>query len=116
VRQAGRIVLPMLARVILTVALMTGSAEAAEGPIFNGLGVLSCGTWTDARRDRQAFGYEQWVLGFLSGIGYTGWMNYNPLNGLDANAVLAWIDNFCQAHPLDRISTAASLFVFEHPR
>ena len=28
------------------------------------------------------------------------------LNGLDAEAVFGWLDNYCSAHPLERISNA----------
>jgi hypothetical protein len=55
-------------------------------------------------------------LGFLSGIAYESTDGENPMNGLDAEAVWAWIDNYCQAHPLEQIVTAGQQFVFVHPR
>ena len=51
---------------------------------------------------------EQWVTGFLSGIGFVGEDGADPLKGLDGNAVHAWIDNYCHAHPLEqKLSDAA---------
>jgi hypothetical protein len=35
------------------------------------------------------------------------------LRGLDANAIVTWMDNYCREHPLDQISTAASDLMME---
>jgi hypothetical protein len=97
---------------------MTGSAEAA-GFALIGDGAESCGSWTVYRRDRRASGEEQWILGFLSGIGAappSAGPVVNPLNGVDAQAVLIWMDNYCRDHPLDLIMTAGEAFVVMHPR
>jgi hypothetical protein len=59
-------------------------------------------------------GGEAWVLGFSSGVGSVGFEN--PLRGVDAQGVGGWIDNYCQAHPLDVIAKAASAFVSAYPR
>jgi hypothetical protein len=37
------------------------------------------------------------------------------LNGVDAQGVWAWIDNYCHANPLDEVSGAAEAFVNAHP-
>jgi hypothetical protein len=92
----------------LVVVLMNGAADAAEGKYsIIGVGTGSCGTWTAARRDRRALLYEQWILGFLSGEGAASAVladgSDNPLNGMDAEGVWAWIDTYCQVHPLDQI-------------
>jgi hypothetical protein len=105
----------------LGVALMTGSAAAAEKYISGGLGTASCGAWTAARRDRQALGYEQWLLGFLSGFADLAASDcpcpakMDPLRGVDAQGVWAWIDNFCRAHPLDEGLEAGEAFAAAHP-
>ena len=56
-------------------------------------------------------GGEAWVLGFSSGVGSVGFENR-----VDAQGVGGWIDNYCQAHPLDVIAKAASAFVSAYPR
>jgi hypothetical protein len=66
-------------------------------------------------------GPEQWVLGFASGVaeGYhlgTNRKGFDPLTGIDAQGVWAWIDNYCRTHPLDSVQTAAANFVLAHPR
>ena len=40
----------------------------------------------------------------------------NPLNGVDAQAVWAWVDNYCKANPLNLIENAGAAFVATHPR
>jgi hypothetical protein len=101
---------------VLALALMNSSAEAYT---VAGLGNASCGTWAAVRREQRAVGYEQWVLGFLNGIGFksvTASGGGDPLNGLDADAVWAWVDNYCQSHPLEAIWIAAVQLSLDHPR
>ena len=100
----------------LAVALMTGSETWAEYTLI-GSGTDSCGTWTADRSDTLRF-YQnrQWILGFLSGVGFIGTeQGVNPLKGVDAKAVWAWMENYCQAHPLVSIATAGEAFIREHP-
>jgi hypothetical protein len=103
---------------VLAAVLMTGSAEAQPQTFaIMGLGTASCGSWTAARRSGQALGYEQWTVGFAAGtasaLGPS--KGFDPLRGLDANAVWAWIDNYCRVHPLETVETAAFQFVLAHP-
>jgi hypothetical protein len=109
---------PVLAVAILAAALLISSAEAAQPGKYNliGSGTISCGTWTASRREGRALLPEQWILGFLSGIGYESEGGDNPLNGVDANAVWAWMDNYCRANPLDDVAKAGAAFVAIHPR
>jgi hypothetical protein len=103
---------------VLIAGLITGviRARAADFDAI-GLGMGSCGAWTQARHDRQAFGYEQWVVGFLSGIGFKGiQFGDNPLNQTDAYGVWAWVDNYCHANPLNRIAAAGAAFFAAYPR
>jgi len=101
----------------MVVAVAIAAANAQEGMYYAlGLGNSSCGTWTAARRERQAFGFEQWILGFLSGVGFQGGeRGIDPLNGVDAQAVWGWTDNYCQAHPLETIALAGAAFAHAHP-
>lgn len=116
----------LLSLAILATALLAGSAQAAT---VAGQGTNSCGTWTSWRRaaaaaetrggiqtDQARWSYqiEQWILGFLSGIAIRG--SVDPLKGTDFEGVWAWVDNYCQAHPLDDLATAAVAFVRAHPR
>ncbi len=105
----------VLAGMAMTIILMPVSARAFQ---MIGPGGASCGTWTADQRNNVGM-YQidkSWVLGFFSGIGYTGVDGMDPMRGLDANAVAAWIDNYCQIHPLEKIVDAALAFMRAHPR
>ena len=117
----------LLLAVLPAVVLPAGSAVAASSYKAIGSGNLSCGSWTSARTQVQGGGdqsakwleltYSDWVLGFLSGVGYAGAANnQDPVQGLDAKAVEAWLDQYCQTHPLKDLADAAVAFVDEHPR
>jgi hypothetical protein len=100
-------------------ALMAGSAKAEpyQEPYFViGAGIKSCGAWTADRNGPLGQQDRQWILGFLSGVGWVHLTGQNPLDGLDAQAVWAWVDNYCKAHPLDKMASAGEVFASEHPR
>jgi hypothetical protein len=101
----------------IMIGLMALIALPAAAETFAGVGIdHSCERWTadqgqdgvTARQD------EQWVLGYLSAV--ADWTDFDPLHGIDAQGVWAWMDNYCQANPLVKITEAASAFVREHPR
>jgi hypothetical protein len=109
-----RTVLACLVMLVLGLSAQVACAYEALGP-----GVISCGTWTAERRTPNAITAvmaESWVLGFLSGIGFVGQSGSDPLHGSHAEAVSAWIDNYCKANPLDSVGKAATMFYFAHPR
>ena len=102
----------------LTVATLTAS-DHAMGYALIGNGTLTCGAWSQARRDPQGPATrmsEQWVVGFLSGIGSMVLGELDPLHGLQAEGVYDWMDNYCSAHPSETIEAAARVFIQEHPR
>jgi hypothetical protein len=76
---------PVLAVMMLAASLPISSAEAAQSGNYNGIdtGSSSCGSWTAWRREGRALLPQQWILGFLSGVGYVGVDDQNPLNGVD---------------------------------
>jgi hypothetical protein len=59
---------------------------------------------------------QQWVVGFLSGIGSMVLGELDPLHGVDATAVYVWVDKYCHDHPTETIEAAARVFIQEHPR
>lgn len=102
----------------ICVAVSSISLDAVAYTV-GGSGIQSCGSWTANRAKGPSaplfYTNSTWVLGFLSGVGYAS-PPHDPLHGLDAEAVLAWVDNYCGAYPLDNIATAAGAFVIAHPR
>jgi hypothetical protein len=98
---------------VLTLLIISFPMPAQSNPTVGGVGLMSCGSWT-AHRSLNA---QQWVLGFLSGVGLAGQADaIDPLSGTDAEAVWAWIDNYCRSNPLKQIADAAVAFIVAHPR
>jgi len=114
----------IVARLVVLPVMMAGIGEAAAQQFMMGEGSSSCGSWTEARRTKAPHqdAQQQWVFGFLSGanLGFLDPANktvtpYAPdfLKGRDFDSVVAWIDNYCSAHPLDEIATAAIALLAE---
>jgi hypothetical protein len=102
---------------VLVLAIFVAYATETWGQnAIIGAGLDSCGTWTFERRTPSLAGAlqdGQWVLGFLSAVGFAGALD--PLRGVDARGVWAWIDNYCQANPLKNLTDAAIAFMSAHP-
>ena len=87
-----------------------------EYTVYQPGGSQSCGAWVaDDRATPTPVSYARtaWFLGFVSGYGASSSERGQSLRMTDADAMFAWIDNYCQAHPLETIATAAGVLVLE---
>jgi hypothetical protein len=87
----------------------------AQGRLVFGQGVsTSCGSWTQARQTRSPnIGLSaQWVAGYLSGLNAEN-TGPDPLAGTDFDGLMAWIDNYCRANPLQLVASAADQLMAE---
>jgi len=101
--------------ILFAIICFVRKAVADEVQMIGAGSIASCGTWLSDRQTVAYYGMSNWALGFLSGAAaYSG--KLDPLNGLDANAVTYWLDNYCQAHPTERFARALTVFVREHPK
>jgi hypothetical protein len=91
-----------------SVAQPAHAADSGKYMVY-GPGTSSCGQWVAARRSRQWYEQGVWVLGFVSGYGYSG----PAMAHTDAEAIASWIDNYCQKNPLESIAEAAGRLVEE---
>lgn len=73
-----------------------------------GAGASSCGEWSNVRKSGNYYQQGQWILGFVSSYGYYG---SKTLKEVDSQALASWMDNYCQANPLDFISDGAKQLV-----
>jgi hypothetical protein len=89
--------------VIAFLAISLYANHGASDTII-GLGTSSCGSWREARLSGRSFGYEQWIIGFVSGVAIA--LRGDLLTNNDAQGVWHWIDNYCVSHPLDLIGSA----------
>jgi hypothetical protein len=98
----------LVVSVTLAVVLLSLSPAHSQADVLllgKGIG-SSCGTWTKERKTQDWLFAGDWVLGFMSGAASA--LNRDLLLGLDSNAVLGWVDNYCRAHPLDKVAEAAT--------
>ena len=108
-----------MSRVLLLATILGLSSAtpvaAADTVRIIGAGTASCGDWMAKRTASSvdALQHQQWVLGYLSSV--ANWTDPDPMKGLDAEAVWAWMDSYCRAHPLATVSKAARAFVEGHP-
>ena len=82
-------------------------AKAQSGQAFNMMGSASCAKWPKAATITSASKAVplNWTLGFLSG--WAAQSNLDLLDLVDPEAVSAWMDTYCQAHPAANLPTAA---------
>ena len=75
-------------------------------------GDYDCGQWFVKREPAKG-----WLLGFLSGINYIitdRAAKYDPLSKLNsAEQAFLWVDNYCKAHPLEKLSDAGLALYLE---
>jgi hypothetical protein len=104
----------LTAIVIATLVVPPVSAEEGKLRKFIGEGTNSCGAWTFERQQNSAKSafYATWVLGYVSGQNADESIS-DFLKGVDAGAILGWIDNYCRSNPLMQIVTAANSLVVE---
>jgi hypothetical protein len=96
----------LMAATVTTVAV--GARQ--KGTYTNyGTGVSSCGRWIVETGDVH-FMNVNWVLGFLSGVGYAA---TRDLRETDSAGIDKWITKYCEEHPLDTVATAAQALVRE---
>jgi hypothetical protein len=66
--------------------------------------------WTELRHVEKS--RDGFVIDALSGFNIAC-AGPDPLAGLDAEAVFAWVDQYCAQHPLDPLMTAVRALVKE---
>ena len=106
----------------LVLAGMLLAAEADAGSLW-GAGTASCGRWVTDRRNAPSTALFEfsWVQGYITGLN-SGMPSSYTNNGqvgaqLDINAAEVWLDNYCQAHPLDHLADAADqLYTYARSR
>jgi hypothetical protein len=100
-------------RTVAIVGLLISSI-AAGATIILGPGAASCGTWIGDRQRNEARSQlnQAWVQGFVTARNvYKPQAEENMPKPMDSRAMVAWIDNYCDANPLKDISDAAKALV-----
>ena len=99
----------------VALAMLTDPSPAVS---IGGIGLQTCSTWIadhQSAQPFQAWGDEQWVIGYLSGAGKWGGADLDPLNGVDAHAIYAWVGDYCAVNLAEQIQDAGDAFIHAHP-
>ena len=97
-------------KMLIFASMMIVTASYATAYTEYGAGTSSCGTWVSDRKTNSAWHQDgQWVNGFISAAGYLG----EKLKEVDANAILVFMDNYCQQKPLNKIGDGAKALIIE---
>jgi hypothetical protein len=71
----------------------------------------SCGSWTEARAKGLPYYLPKraWVQGYISALNIWDVRGvFDIIEGTDKDAITAWLDSYCQQHPIDHIADAAA--------
>jgi hypothetical protein len=72
------------------------------------MGDRTCGQWVAQRKDGAV---QSWLAGYLSGLAVA--FNNDALAEPDGESIFLWMDNYCAAHPLDRVATGGRVLFDE---
>ncbi len=77
---------------------------------------VTCGDWMAAGHPDPEL--EQWAFGFASAVAAGAQLQRggDPLAGLDADAIRAWLADHCRRRPEEALSVALVRMVFAGPR
>ena len=67
-------------------------------------GTPTCSGWIKQKGTLQGSGNKGWLVGFLSGVAVESDKDF--LLGTDSDALFLWVDNYCQANPLNDVALA----------
>jgi hypothetical protein len=103
----------------LAALLMAPEPAAADTAAILGTGNRSCPAWLQdsAANSWGALIDHAWVQGYITAFNkYTD--NADSQNGdisagIDVAGLFAWIDRYCQAHPLDNLARASGALIRE---
>ena len=99
---------------LLLAMLISGPVWAQQPTPYYiyGAGLKSCGHWLEMEKEDEwpRTVLKQWLHGYVTA--YDRWVGLgNPVS--DGQGFVAWIDNYCQDNPLEKVGAAAEQLVYE---
>ncbi len=94
---------------VLCVGVAHADNDASHLMIY-GNGVRTCGTYvTEQHGSPDKVMNVTWALGFITGVGIV-WKAtvHTQMADTDEGAVEIWLNNYCQAHPLEQFANAVN--------
>lgn len=100
----------MRVHAILAIAVLVIMASGANALAVRGPGVQSCGKWTVDHQEYNgiaASGDDIWLMGYITSYNRFAFRGPDIADGLDSAGLTQEVSQYCAAHPLDTIETAA---------
>ena len=104
-------------RAVIVSMLLIGEGAAltayAGGVITYGAGLMSCGTYVDAREQQKAdeVPFVDWLSGYVSGVNATSNHTRNFLGESNLKGAVYRLVNYCTAHPITPVAVALNVLV-----
>jgi hypothetical protein len=91
-------------------AVLAVAAIQARAEEISVRGARSCQAYMDAKRNSvpQAVSDLRWLLGYLSGLAVA--THVDILGKDNADAMLDWVNAYCELHPANYLSEAGDLY------
>jgi hypothetical protein len=106
----------LFSAILLAAASVPAAAEIGDdgGRLVIGQGANSCWAWTRSQAAKAATQglYTQWVAGFVSGVSWEA-DDSDILTRMDFDGLTAWVNDYCKANPLAKVTTGAAMLVQE---
>ena len=110
--EGGNVMGAVVFRLMVVLSILV-QATPSRAQKTVGYGETPCKSWTKERRTETAMSlaYSGWVLGFVSGVNavqlLTADKSQNFIKTTVAKQMIAWVDDYCAAHPDDNLDSAA---------
>ena len=96
------------------VALLLATQDAAQAITTSGK--LDCAMWTNARTAKASDSHERFLQGLLNGMALGSNVEFWKAkgDGLTADDVFLWMDNYCRQNPLSNAFEGSVVLMNEH--
>jgi hypothetical protein len=72
-----------------------------------GIGLKSCGSYTEARKSDVELRFVDWLAGYFTALNRVTLHTHNLIGNTDFDGATGWLDNYCKDHPTERFGGAA---------
>lgn len=74
-------------------------------------GIGDCGEWVADKNKNNNERNKDWLLGYMSGLASASFTDV--LANTSYQSIFVWMDNYCNANPLEHVSSAGITLFFE---
>jgi hypothetical protein len=100
----------LISAFLMSLPALGALAADVEGKyVVFGMGTLSCGSYTQARKvpGPTELQFEYWVTGYITAVNRFLPETSDIANGTDLDGLMGWLDNWCRDNPTKNFSTGA---------